>query len=599
MRIYQRRSAVSALPILGLLFTSLAFSGCSADSPSQDTTQADANGGEAAIAEALAVADEYAHAYYQEFPEEAYEVGYPDLPNERLGDHSAAASEAWRQREDAWLARLQALNAADLEGTEAQVPYAFTRERLEALKAMRVCRIGLWNVSPTWTGWLSMLQSTFAVQPVGSPEARQDALARASDVSRYLDTEVENLKEGLRQGYTAAQSNVDAVVAQMDSLLKAPVEDSPFFAPASRDEDEAFGKALAALVKDEIRPAIARYRDFLENEYREGARAIVGVSANPQGEDCYQASIRFYTSLDRTPQEIHDMGLEQLASIQKEMSEIGARSFDTDDRKALIELARNDRRFTFDSREAALAYTQDAIDRAKAAAPDWFGFVPKAEVVIRPYPDYQERTGGGFYSAGAVDGSRPGTYEIGLHDPAKLSKVGLEATTFHETYPGHHLQVSIGLERSGVHPILRYFFFSGTGEGWALYTERLADEMGLYSSDAARLGMLSNEAVRAARLVVDTGMHALGWTRQQALDFLLENTAWAETEAAYEVDRYVAVPAQALSYLIGSLEIQRLRREAEERLGDRFDIKEFHDRVIEDGTVTLNMLSDKIEAWEG
>ena len=551
-----------------------------------------------AVAEVLAVAEEYTHAYYQEFPEEAYEVGYPELPYDRLGDRSVAATEAWQQREDAWLGRLKAVDTTLLEGTSAAVPYAFARERLEALVAKRVCRIDLWNVSPTWTGWLSMLQSTFAVQPVGTPEARKDALARAGDVARYLDTEVANLREGLRLGFSAARSNVDAVVAQVESLVEAPVEDSPFYEPASRDGDKDFAAALAAVVTGEIRPAATRYRDFLVDEYREAARIPVGVSANPEGEDCYRASIRVYTSLGLTPQEIHDTGLRQLAGIQTEMSAIGGRSFGTEDRKALLELARNDRRYTFGSREEALAYTQAAIERAKAAVPSWFGFVPQAEVVIRPYPDYQKRTGGGFYSAGAVDGSRPGTYEIGLYEPEKLSQVGLEATTFHETYPGHHLQVSIGLERSGVHPILRYFFFSGTGEGWALYTERLADEMGLYSSDAARLGMLSNEAVRAARLVVDTGMHALGWSRQQALDFLLENTAWAESEAAYEVDRYIAVPAQALSYLIGSLEIQRLRREAEKRLGDRFDIQEFHDRVIEDGTVTLKMLREKIEAWD-
>ncbi|MCB1033755.1 MAG: DUF885 domain-containing protein, partial [Acidobacteria bacterium] len=380
-------------------------------------------------------------------------------------------------------------------------------------------------------------------------------------------------------------------------MVGAELGDSPFFEPAKRDGDEAFAAALREVVGKEIRPAMVRYRDFLEAEYRDRAREVVGVSANPRGEECYAASVRYYTSLELTPQEIHEMGLEKLASIQEEMRAVGRRSFDTDDLPALLAIAREDRRYTFGTRQEVLDYTQAAIDRAKAAVPDWFGFVPKAEVVIRPYPDYQERTGGGFYSAGAADGSRPGIYEIGLFEPEKISKVGLEATTFHETYPGHHLQVSVGLERSGIHPILQYFFFSGTGEGWALYTERLADEMGLYSSDAARLGMLSNEALRAARLVVDTGMHALGWSRQQALDYLLANVAWAESEAAYEVDRYIAVPAQALSYLIGSLEIQRLRSEAEAKLGDRFDIKAFHDAVLEDGTVTLGMLRQKIDAW--
>jgi uncharacterized protein (DUF885 family) len=238
------------------------------------------------------------------------------------------------------------------------------------------------------------------------------------------------------------------------------------------------------------------------------------------------------------------------------------------------------------------------VDRAKAAMPEWFGFVPKAEVALKPYPDFMKITGGGFYSAGAADGSTPGTYEFGIYDPRDLNRAGgFEATTFHETYPGHHLQVYVGLEGPGVHPVLKYFFSSGLGEGWALYAERLADEAGLYTADIDRLGMLSNEAFRAARLVVDPGMHALGWSRQDAVDYMLANTAESEAGVESEVSRYIAVPGQATSYLTGSLLIQKLRAEAESALGDRFDVRAFHDRVIEDGTVTLSMLKTKIEGW--
>jgi uncharacterized protein (DUF885 family) len=321
------------------------------------------------------------------------------------------------------------------------------------------------------------------------------------------------------------------------------------------------------------------------------------VNANPQGEECYAASVRFHTSLRLAPREIHETGLREMERIQEEMKVIGKRSFGTEDTGALLESVRTDPRYAFRSAQEILDYAQAALDRSKAAVPDWFGFVPRAEVVIRPYPAYQKRTGGGFYSAGSTDESRPGTYEIGTWAPETLSKVEIEATTFHEAYPGHHLQASVALEGSGVHPVLRYFFFNGTGEGWALYTEALAEEMGLYSDDLARLGRLSSEALRAARLVVDPGMHALGWSRQQAIDYLMDNTATSESEILYEVDRYIAVPAQAVSYMTGSLEIQRLRAMARERLGDRFDIRAFHDRVLEDGSVTLVMLREKIEGW--
>jgi uncharacterized protein (DUF885 family) len=477
------------------------------------------------------------------------------------------------------------------------VPYAYALDRIEAHANLRACRIELWNVSPAWTGWQSALASNFQQQPVGSEAARADALARARDAVRFIDTEIVNLREGLRLGYLAPYTNVEAVLGQVGRMLAAAPKESPFYLPATRDETPEFGQALLSIVEFEINPAIERYRDFLTEQYLEASRQDPGVSANPDGEQCYRNSIRYYTSLPLAPQEIHDSGLQELARIHDEMRAIGQRSFDTADIHSLLETVRGDRRYTFSSHQEVIDYAQAAIDRARDALPAWFATVPRSQVVIRPYPDFMKRSGGGFYNPGTADGGRPGVYELGTWQPETIPKAGMEAVTFHETYPGHHLQVMTGLERAGVHPILRYLYFSGTGEGWALYTERLADEMGLYSSDLDRIGLLSNEAWRAARLVVDTGMHALGWSRRQAVDFLLASTALSAAEANYEINRYLAVPAQALSYMTGSLEIQRLRRVAENRLGERFDVRAFHDRVIEDGTVTLPMLRKKIERW--
>ncbi len=549
------------------------------------------------VARALDVAQSFVDGYYRDFTDQAYDSGYTDLDYSRLVDHSAGALATWRGREDAWLEELRAIDPAALAGTEAEVPYAYALDRIEAHAGLRACRIELWNVSPAWTGWQSALASTFAQQPVGSEAARAGALARARDAVRFIDTEIVNLRAGLGQGYAAPRSNVEAVLVQLGRLLAAAPEESPFHEPATRDDDADFGEALLAIVKDEITPAVRRYRDFLTGEYLEAARQEPGVSANPGGEACYLNSIRYYTSLPLAPQEIHDSGLAELEKIHAEMRAVGERSFGTPDVHALLETVRSDRRYTFGSAEEVLAYAQAAIDRAHDAVPEWFGTMPRSKVVIRPYPDFMKRSGGGFYNPGTADGSRDGVYELGTWQPETIPKAGMEAVTFHETYPGHHLQVMTGLERAGVHPILRYLYFSGLGEGWALYTERLAEEMGLYSSDLDRVGLLSNEAWRAARLVVDTGMHALGWSRRQGVDFLLESTALSEAEANYEINRYLAVPGQALSYMTGSLEIQRLRRMAEERLGERFDVRAFHDRVIEDGTVTLGMLRAKIERW--
>lgn len=547
-------------------------------------------------ARSLVLAEAYVEAYYEQFPEEAYEVGYPDAPGDRLSDRSPAALAAWHAREDSLLAALEAIDSTALEGTEAAIPHAYALDRLRASVGRRVCRMDLWNVSPTWTGWPELLPSVFAQQPVDTPDARAALLARARDVGRFLDTEIANLREGVRLGYTAARPDVDAVIAQVDGLLALPAGDSPFLEPTGRSDDAAFGDSLREIVAHVILPAATRYRDFLAGEYRSAAREDVGVTANPDGAACYEASVRFFTTLPLTAEEIHAAGLREMDRIQAEMKEIAQRLFGTDDLKAALAGAREPR-YTFRSEDEILAYARAAVERGRAAVPEWFGTVPQADVVVRPYPAFQKRTGGGFYTAGLPGEAGAGTYLLGTYEPEALSKAGLEATAFHETYPGHHMQVSIVLEKGGTHPVLKYFFNSGMGEGWALYTERLADEMGLYSGDIDRLGMLSNEALRAARLVVDPGMHALGWSRDRAVAYMLENTAESEGEVSYEIDRYLAVPGQATAYLTGSLEIQRLRAEAESRLGARFDIRAFHDRVLENGTISLPMLRREIDRW--
>jgi uncharacterized protein (DUF885 family) len=552
---------------------------------------------ETPVARAVAIANEYVTDYYHQFPEEAYETGFP-APLDRLGDRSLEALAAWEAREDAWLAALGEIDPAALAGTDAAVPYAFARERLEAATARRVCRTEMWNVSPTWTSWHNFFPNVFAQQPVGTELARANALARARDVPRYIDTEIVKLRRGIEAGFTAPRSNVEAVIRQLDALLSMPPEETPWFDPARRDSEAEFSVELQSVVAEEIVPATRRMREFLADEYLPEARSAVGVTTDPGGRECYLASVLFHTTLPLTPKGIHEAGLREMERIQAEMRDIGRRSFGTEDTQELLEIVRTDPQYSFETPEQIVAFAQAAVDRAHEAVPEWFGFVPKANVALKPYPDYMGVTGGGFYSAGSVDGSRPGTYEFGTHEPRELSRGGgFEATTFHETYPGHHMQVSVGLEGPGVHPVLQFFFSSGLGEGWALYTERLADEMGLYTDEVDRLGMLSNEAFRAARLVVDPGMHALGWTRQEAIDYMVAHTAESEAGIASEVDRYIAVPGQATAYLTGSLVIQELRRKAEEELGDKFDIREFHDLVIGDGTITLGMLQEKIERW--
>jgi len=541
------------------------------------------------------IASDFLQGYFSQFPEEVYEVGYGDAPMDRFGDHSEATTKAWDAQVDQWLISLNQIDAETLTGAAEAVTYVFTREQLQTLVDRRICQTDLWNISPTWTGWQYMFASTFAIQPIETADEQQAAIDRIVDAARFLKTDISNLRRGLDQGYAAPQSNVVAVIDQVTSLIDTPTEDSPLFSPASRSKDEAFISSYRAAFESTFKPAMVAYRDFLANDYE--GHDTVGVGNNPNGEACYAASVRYWSSISMTAEEIHRAGLSQMARIQSEMLQIAQNSFGTDDVRGLLAELRTNPDYTFGSEQEMLDYIGAAVQRGKEAVPDWFGNVPDADLIIIPSPAYEKDSGGGFYSAGAADGSRPGTYQVGTYNPQGISKAGAESTAFHESYPGHHMQVSLALANESLHPILRYIGVSGSVEGWALYTERLVDEMGLYSSDVARLGMLSNEAYRAARLVVDPGMHVMGWTRDDAIQYMLEHTAEGIDSLTSEVDRYAAVPGQATSYLLGSLEIQRLRKKAELALGDDFDIREFHDRILANGGVTLPMLGTTIDAW--
>ena len=548
-------------------------------------------------ARATAIADAYVQAYFRHFPDAATVEGRADADHARLPDNSLAGLEAWREQEDALLDQLEELDRATLSPASA-ITYDFLRDVLEASVGRRACETELWEVSPTWTGWQAEYAFLASVQPVGTPESRQAAVARfGQELPRWLEQETARLREGLRRGYSAPRGNVRLVIDQMDGLLAGPVTGSPYFDPAKRDPDPLFGAALGEAVDERLRPAIRTYRSFLESEYLPAAREAVAVAANRDGAACYRAALRYHTSLRIEPEEVHRRGLEQMERIVAQMREIGRRGFGTDDVRALLAKVQQPP-YTFSSREEIVRYAEAAVARAERAVPQWFGLRPRAGVRVVPYPEFRERSApGGEYQSASDDGSRPGTYYINTYEAGSQSRAGVEATAFHESYPGHHMQVAIAKERASTHPVQRYFGTSGFSEGWALYTERLADEMGLYSGDVDRLGLLSNEALRAGRLVVDSGMHALGWSRQQAIDYLLAHTAESESRVTAEVDRYIAVPGQATAYMLGNLEIRRLREEAQRRLGERFRVSEFHDRVLEDGAVTLSMLAQKIERW--
>ena len=568
----------------------LAFFGCrQAAEKSSTPSTADAH--------VRALADTYLAGYLERTPELITLYGIPGHRQDKLTDNSLEAWKAWEAREDAWLAEAKRIDPATISAPPLRATYALVREALEGPIALRACRNELWTVSQFVNGWQVQYGYLVTIQPVGTEEARQDALARWGTLPKFIDTEISNLREGIKLGYTAPKGNVRITIDQMNTLVAGPISASPFDSPAVRDKTPEFVKQFDALVSDQINPAFKKYRDFLQHEYLPAARESIAVSAIPNGAACYDASVRFHSSLPIPASQVHATGLKMVDQINAEMKDISEHSFQTSDVPALLEKLRTDKKYTFKNREELIAYSQAALARAKVGARPVFGLWPKADVVIQPYPAFREKNAPNEYNSPAEDGSRPGVFLINAYQPEKHSRIEDESTAFHETIPGHHLQGAIALERKEIHPIGRYLGNSGYGEGWALYTERLADELKLFSSDVERLGMFSDQQLRAVRLVVDSGIHTMGWTRKQAIDYLLAHTAEGERDAASEIDRYIIYPGQAASYMLGMIEIRKARDAAERTMGSRFDSKAFHDRVLEDGAVPLTFLKEKIERW--
>jgi uncharacterized protein (DUF885 family) len=532
------------------------------------------------------------------YPEIGTGRGLPNAEHGRITDNSMAGVRAAEARMDSLYARAVAIDPEELAGRPQGVTYGVLREALDAERAMRVCREELWRVASYVNGWQAVYTDLALVQPVGTDTLRALALARVRALTRYLENEIENLKEGLRLGYSSPAVIVRNVISQLDDILSGPATRSPFYSPAERDSSPAFRADLARVIEQELNPEIRRYRDFLTEIYLPKARERLGVSVNPDGETCYRATIRSFATVGVPPDSVFAMGIEQMSRIQAEMRTVAARSFGAESLVTLLPKLRTDPRYTFRTSQEIIDSSQAVIVRAKGAMGKWFGRLPKADVVIQPYPEFRQRAGApGQYQPAPEDGSRPAIFLINPSEPRGKSLGHTEQLAIHEAIPGHHLQIAIAQERTDLHRLSRYSYNSGFGEGWALYAERLGEEMGLYASDLGRMGLLSSEAFRAARMIIDAGIHTKGWSREQALDYMLGHTTVERRMAEGEIDRYISWPGQAPSYMIGRLEIMRLREQARSALGERFDIRAFHDAVLEDGTVPLGLLRQKIERW--
>jgi uncharacterized protein (DUF885 family) len=466
------------------------------------------------------------------------------------------------------------------------------------------CLLETWVVDPIW-GPQTNLQNLASTQTVTTPGEGRAMVERWRAMGTYLDQHVGNLRSGMEAGRVAMDVAISKVLRSLDLLLETPLEEWALLGPVREEhpgwtdeERTAFRDDLTAAVRDVARPAFRRYRDFLRDELLPRARPPEkpGLVHLPGGLDAYRKLIEYHTSLDTSPEELHRIGKEEVARIRKEMSVLGGKLFGMEEVPAILQRVRTDPEMHFSTRDEVEAKAKEATARASAAIPEWFGILPRTPCTAERFAPHEETNSLiAYYRPPAQDGSRPGTYMVNTSAPETRPRYEAEVLAFHEGIPGHHLQIALAQEIPGVPEFRRHMDETAFVEGWALYSERLADEMGLYSSDLDRLGILSFDAWRACRLVVDTGMHAMGWTRQQAIDYMRENSAIAESNVVVEIDRYITWPGQALAYKVGQLEILKLRADMEARLGEAFDIQWFHDRVLENGAVSLAILRERME----
>jgi len=552
------------------------------------------------MTDANAAVDELADRFWERIlelnPIQATILG-DDRYDDRLPDlgPDGRAAEAALSREV--LAEAEALDPDGLE-----VEQVITRDMLmlvarDGLEALERRQYQL-AVDHIW-GVQTLPVTVAQYQRAESPERLEKLLVRFAGYPAVMEQQIGTLREGIADGRTSAAVPVRRAIEQIDRMLAAPSDQHPAVAIAQVADDAARERVRQA-VEEHVYPTIQRYRDFLADEYEPHARPMPGLSTTPDGDAAYLLAIRSQTSVAATAEEVHQFGLDDLEQIEAEKDAI-ARRLGHADRNALDAALADDPANRTDDPAVILQMAREQTARAYAAAPRYFGRLPRADCMVVPVESYRERESPpAFYMQPTMDGSRQGQYYINTYQPHERLLHKLAAITFHEATPGHHFQIGIEMELDHLNTFRRFGSrMAGVAytEGWGLYAERLADEMGLYASELERVGMLETQAFRASRLVVDSGLHAMGWDRARAIRFMNERGALPMVDAEIEVDRYTIWPGQALAYKVGQREIERARDEVSGRMGERFDVRAFHDQVLAHGSLPLATLRREIPGW--
>ncbi|PSJ39959.1 DUF885 domain-containing protein [Allosphingosinicella deserti] len=530
---------------------------------------------------------------------------------DQLGDYItdayyAAEREAARKE----LETLASIDRAALSPTDRIAYDVFKRQQELQLRSASAEILALTAVRPIdhFSGFHSFypdLASGEGAAPFKTVKDYEDNLKRHRQYPVLLDRAIGRFREGMSSGVVQPKLVVRNVIDQLDLQLAQGVEGSTFYGPVRTfpndipaADQQRLRADTAAVIRDEIRPAYVRLRDFLKNEYLPVARDGVGLADMKGGAQLYNFLIEQNTTLPLSADDVHTLGLREVARIQGEMETVKNQVGFKGTLARFFEYLRTDKRFEPASKEALRDGYYAIGKRVDARVGTLFATLPKAPLEIRPVPDYREKNdAGGSYNSGTPDGSRPGVFYYNSYDLPSRKTWGMETLYLHEGAPGHHFQISLAQENEALPNFMRFGGNTAYVEGWALYAETLWDELGMETDPYQRFGGLNDEMLRAMRLVVDSGIHAKRWTRDQAIKYMLDNSSMGKTDATAEVERYIAIPGQALAYKLGQLKILELRARAEKALGSKFDLRQFHEQVLGTGALPLTVLDSKIDDW--
>jgi uncharacterized protein (DUF885 family) len=535
------------------------------------------------------------------------DLRYADRLGDGITDEYYAAE---RAAAEADLAALHAIPRDALNATD-QVAYdVFDFSTRDSLRGLQPDILALTAVRPMnhFFGYHTFYP-TFASGKGAAPFKTlvdyENNLKRHRDFVTYIDRAIGRFRQGEATGVVETKMTIRNMIEQLDTQLKQKPEESAYFGPVKQFPAEIgaadrarLTQAYRAAITDELYPVLTRLRDFLRTEYLPRARDGAGLLYMKGGDKLYQQLIESTTTLPLTANEIHELGLSEVARITEGMEKVRQEVGFKGTLQQFFDHLRTDPKYKVKSREALTARYYEIGRTVEAKLPAYFSTIPKAKLEIRPYEPFREKfEAGGSYEQGSPDGSRPGVFYFNAYDLPSRTTPGQTTLFLHEGSPGHHFQISLAQENEALPPFMRFGGNTAYAEGWALYAETLGYDMGFYDDPIQRFGTLSDEMLRAMRLVVDTGIHAKGWTREQAIQYMLAHSDMGKTDVTAEVERYIAIPSQALAYKVGALTIQRLRKKAEAELGPKFDIRDFHAQVLMTGALPLAILEKKIDAW--